>query len=390
MTLERAAALEPEIAARAPTWRQAARQVVGELGVATRLVIDATGSAHTAPARAVQAIFLQASNDYLDLLFDAASGRGRPATRAARTLFEHELDALDIEADSELATRWLDHLPMAGLAQAKMSLPEKHLHGKALKSFRHRARRLLADNERHADRVAARWGAGFRRQWHPRSLRDRAACHGLLEHYEFYRYASAPVHGSHSGMLGLRKEVAGTLVLRTGPALTPAPLAVLYGTASLRAVVGVGEQFLERGLARLRRALDDLDAAWPEYYVQIHRLDGELWPKSAPSNSGALIVLEPTGEVTWFEYLPDQFLARKARTHDVTIHDEQERALTGLLEEVPSAFPHGRVGVCLHRAVVAEPGDGPWVEAPHLVDFPLFHIYEDGTVGVPSDVASPP
>ena len=88
LTLERAAALEPEIAARAPTWRQAARQVVGELGVATRLVIDATGSARTAPARAVQAIFLQASNDYLDLRFDAASGRGRPATRAARTLFE--------------------------------------------------------------------------------------------------------------------------------------------------------------------------------------------------------------------------------------------------------------------------------------------------------------
>ncbi|HEV2809003.1 MAG TPA: hypothetical protein VGV93_01225 [Acidimicrobiales bacterium] len=204
--------------------------------------------------------FFRPSNDFLDLLFDAASGRGRPATRAARTLFEHELDALDVEADSELATRWLDHLPMAGLAQAKMSLPEKHLHGKALKGFR------------------------------------------------------------HAGML----------------------------------------------------------------------VDGELWPTSAPSNSGALIVREPTGEATWFEYLPDQFLARKARTHEVTIHDEQERALTGLLEEVPSAFPHGRVGVCLHGAVVAEPGDGPWVEAPHLVDFPLFHIYEDGAVGAPSDVTSPP
>lgn len=184
-SLEHVDALEGDIAERAPTWRQAAGQAVAELGIANSLVIGETGNADTDRARAVQAIFTQASNDFVDLLFDAASGRGRPAVRAARTLFEHQLAALDVEADPELAHRWLDHLPMAGLAEAKLSLPEKHLRGTILKGFRHRAKRLLADSERHARRVMARWGPGFQRQWHPRTVLDRATNHGLTDHYGF-------------------------------------------------------------------------------------------------------------------------------------------------------------------------------------------------------------
>lgn len=191
-------------------------------------------------------------------------------------------------------------------------------------------------------------------------------------------------------MIGLRKLIAGRLVLRSGPALTPAPLAVLYGTASARAVFRVAEAFVPPGLGRLLGALDALDAAWPEYYHQLHRLDTELWPTAAPSSPGALLVLQPTGESAWFEYLPEQLLARRAKTQDVVIHDGQERPFKTLVEEIFPHLEHGRVGICLHRAAIAQPGGGPWLDAPDLVDSRPFEISEGGDVGVPTDFEAPP
>jgi hypothetical protein len=390
LRLEQADALAERVRQRAPGWVRGAGLVVEEIGVAARQVVDATSQVRSQKAKAIQALFVQATNDYLDLMIDASMARGRPAIRAARTLFEHHIAALEIDVDPALADQWLDHMPMSGVAQASLELPEQHLRGKVLKAYRHRMSRLRKDSERDATRATGRWGGWFRRQWHPDSVFDRATRLGLDDHYNFYRFASAPVHGSHAGMVGLVKTVAGLPILRTGAAIAPTPAAVLYGTTSMRAIVEVAAQFVDEGLDRFRAALDKLDELWPEYFVALEELDSEVWPDSPSPNIGALMVVAPDGLGTWFECLPDELLARQARSAEVRMHEEQKRPFDVLLERILPSVDHGSVGVLLLDSVIADPGRGPWIDVPDLVDSAPFVINRNGHLGVPSDFNPPP
>jgi hypothetical protein len=174
LTLDGAVALGDEVARRAPAWRAAAEEAVTQLGADTRSVVDATADDGSPAARALQLIFVEAANDFWDTLHDAATGRGRPALRATRTLFELRLDALDVASNSTLAERWQDHLPVADVAEGNLTRVERHLAGDARRTVRRRMSHIRKRGERELAKARARWGKNFGTRWHPQSSQARS------------------------------------------------------------------------------------------------------------------------------------------------------------------------------------------------------------------------
>jgi hypothetical protein len=387
MSLDAAAALREEVELRSPEWVNAAGAAVSATTVAAGLVIEGTRRDGSDGALAIQSLFVQAANDFRDLLFDVATGRGRPAIRGARTLFELHVAALDVTGDEELAARWLDHYPASGVAEAELRLLEQRTLGNARRALVHRMNKLRRESAQEMKAASVRWGPGFARTWHPRNLKDRARAHGLDEHYAFYRFASAPVHGSMAAMRGLSREVRGTDVVRIGSAVSLAPVAALYGTWSMQRLVAVAETFVGGQLNTASLALERLDETWPEFYEEMVALDRDAWPAAPPDNAGALLVLTEQFRAEWYEYFPNQRRARRARSDHVVVHDPQMETYVGLREQELWTAESGAVGVFFHGAIVKDPGSGRWVDAQTLIEKAPLEIFENGEVGVPRELS---
>lgn len=330
-------------------------------------------------------MFSQATVDFMDLLTDVSSGRGRPALRVARSLIEEYVAALDCATDPEAAERWLASSSAADLAIGRLRLPERHLRGKVVQGHRHRVRSRQKRAAPAMDRAVKRWGSSFRRSWHHQSLRDRAHSHGLDDHYAFYRLASAPVHATSGGSVGLRRvRRDGHPTIRTGTALEPAPLAVLYGTDAMRGVLTQIRPYAPDAVDRVLVAVSRLDDCWEELYVGLREIDEALWPRSEPVNRAVLIVQEPDNSVRYFEYLPEIHLARSV-PDGMRVNDAQLRAIEQLATYL-DLVPHPRVGVFVHEAVPAHPptGDVGWEPVGIELDRRL-HVFVDGTVGIPPE-----
>lgn len=252
------------------------------------------------PRPALALLMTQLVNDFEDLCFDMQHGRGRTALRTTRSLFDALLAVLDIvEAGSNAADRYEDHIAVAGLRAAEMRSGFSGLSGNELRSERHRRRKAAARHRIANDAAISKWGNGFGRSWTSLTTRDRATAHGLGGDYDLFRVASAAVHASAGGAFGLVSEVANADVYRVGPALQLCPLALGDGTRYVELGLGAIGQHLGVDTRRANDAISNLRSVRNAYTGAMRRLDRNLWPEHPPPGTVVLRALLPDGERRW-------------------------------------------------------------------------------------------
>ena len=228
-------------------------------------------------------------NDFNDLLFDAVSGRGRSAHRSARTVFEHLLNLVALREPSH-RTRFMRHTLVGTQLAVAWNPIELHLSGKALKASRHRQMKLRRDSRKELEEAIAEYGAGFRRQWHPETARDRAVAAGLEREYEFFRAASAAVHGAASAMEDAFWVNDGDPVIRVGPSVVLCPAALAAGLQfmkqffrELRAELGVDTTAVLDALERVSESIVDFCAYTNSVEEYLFAADGLDRPPVGPA-----------------------------------------------------------------------------------------------------------
>jgi hypothetical protein len=245
------------------------RDIHEELGDALPFTHEAISLADQTDAtqRARGRILAQASNDYLDLLYEATCGRGRPALRTARTLFEHLVNYRSIDTDSAMAERYCDHESLGAVLDLELNTAqEDEFEGKLRKRFRHWRNRLERTHYSAAKAAIGKYGPSYRSSWAVRTVLERARVHGLEGDYDFYRLCSAISHGTASGTIGIRAEVAGTDVVRTGPALSLVPLALRYGNRYFSMILTDTISYLGADAShRLRRVTQSIEDSLADF-----------------------------------------------------------------------------------------------------------------------------
>lgn len=258
--------------------------------------IDVEDAVQLARSRIVN----QALNDYLDLLYEAFSGRGRPALRTARTLFEHLVNYRWIDADPVEAERYCKHGAVGDLLDLEVSASrEEEFTGNARRAYRHWRQKAERQIRRDANAAIDQYGDSFRRSWASKSLRDRAARHGLADEYDTaYRLLSAVIHGNAAGDVGHRASIGGHSVVRTGPALAVCPLALRCGHRYFTLLVTEWENAAGRPepMARLRELVRVVAERLDDHRTACLALDDGLWPatESSGETRGSDLVIEVT------------------------------------------------------------------------------------------------
>lgn len=264
--------------------------------------------------QAEMTVVTQAVNDFLDLLFDISCGRGRPALRTARSLFEHVATLKDVDNDQTEADRYSAHLVVAKYWQSLLTLPEKTLSGTPRKSLAYQRKKLGRDVEKPLQKATALYGSAFKRQWSSSTFRDRVSHQGLKEHWPFYALSSAVLHGAAGGVIGLvdfsRFERP---VHRAGPALELCPIALLYGMKFFWLLLEECESILPGSADDPLVAIADLYATWDDYRQAILKIDQELWPDSPPVRLVTVLQIVPGGKARW--WLVDEANKRAARAN---------------------------------------------------------------------------
>ena len=288
--LEASAYVRGRLAELLPDFEQAASDAISALHP---LSIDV----HSGTAGALSVLVNQATNDFLDLLYDLLVGRGRSALRTTRSLLEHLVTSRDLLTDRHLEERYLDHRFVVEAIAATLDLGDEQFSGKELLAARHRRRTWQRDSARAADEVTKKYGSFA--QWNPASLLDRATAHGVGRYYEFYRYASGLLHGSSGAVAGTMIERDGRSIHRLGPALAVCPIAYRYGVEIFRL-------FLEGMTASIpdaRLALPTVDALtrmWPQYLAALEEIGDEMWPEEALPGLVSVIRIHALGHLEWF------------------------------------------------------------------------------------------
>lgn len=221
----------------------------------------------------------QAANDFLDLISDICRGRGRPALRAARSLYEVLITLHDIIDSPEAAERYSRHRFVVLQQLATLDLGENLLPKKHRSAALHAKKKLLKKYEQDFDQALRDYGPGFKRGWATSDLYSRGSRFGLSGEYEFYRLASGILHVSSGGGIGLVSEISGQIIHRQGPALELCPLAFLYGVWFFRAFVArLGSDLGGPRHEELEEHLAMCLGYWAEYRRGIRKIDASLWP----------------------------------------------------------------------------------------------------------------
>jgi hypothetical protein len=307
-----------------------------EIMSASRLFIKhAIGSYENEGGGGVPVVLSQALNDFIDVLFDISTGRGRPALRGARGLFELLVTAKDVMHDAALEKRYMDHESVISQLEAKMEFEAEQLPKRPRKEDARRRQRLAEASKADYEAGIAKYGKDFKRRWAPKDLAVRAKHHGLEKDYDFYRLGSAVLHGSSGGALGIKKVIDNETVHRTGSALLLCPLAFLQGLKYFDMIIATyAETYSNTFVNELRSAIARAIKLWPKYRRAIHRIDLSLWPKSPPPNLIPMLVAKrsPRGE-KWFIHDPDAGLMIEA---DAPSHipENQQRGIDAILHEL--------------------------------------------------------
>lgn len=232
--------------------------------------------------KGLSALVTQAANDFLDLITDICRGRGRPALRSARSLFELLITLHDITSSPELAERYFRHQFVVAQQIATLDMGEDILPRKQRRAALHAKKKLLRDSKENFESALSDYGTGFKRAWASHDLLSRARKHGFQDEYEFYRLASSVLHGSSGGALGLISDIEGQTVHRQGPALELCPLALLYGLWFMSKLGDrLGNDLGGPSAARLSEHLSHCLSYWTTYRTEVRKIDRSIWPSPA-------------------------------------------------------------------------------------------------------------
>jgi hypothetical protein len=278
----------------------------------------------------------QATNDFMDLFYEAMSGRGRPAARSARTLYEHLVNLEWVTSDGSEAQRFCDHAAVGELLDLELNTPsEEQFSGGTRKRVRHAQKKLERRIRPAEAAVIGKYGKSFQRSWTKTSLRDRASQVGLDVEYDCYRLLSAVIHGTAGGDLGHRREIDGKQVVRTGPAIAVCPYALKNGLAFYRRIVGDVATAVGLGACQdLVEALADLADALPVHEALCDDVDRGLWPTEAPA---ALMFLRVEVDGTWTWLLLDGDRPMTIEAEPVGLETTYRRTIQEWVQQVETA-----------------------------------------------------
>lgn len=249
----------------------------------------------------------QAVNDFSDLLADLEMGRGRPAMRCLRSIFESLITMLDItDPNSDAIDKYEEHYGVASYQAATMRAGLTGLTGNELRAERHRRHKEQRIHKQAHDEALAKRGSQFKRNWTNETLMKRAARHGYGDEYDLYRVASSPIHVSSGGMSGIERQYGDTPVYRFGPNLVDCSLAFNEGLHYFKLFVEALASYTGFTAKRVFQALSALESLQKEYRKTIRRIDEDLWPTVAPIGSIVVRALLPDGRRKWILHDNDQ------------------------------------------------------------------------------------
>ena len=318
-----------------------------------------------------------AINDFADLLFDLRSGRGRPAARGCRSIFENLVTVLDVTGSAAEGERFLAHRPIIEQLASGITWELDRLEGRERKAEEHRIRTLQRDSKGPATDATLQYGLAFRRGWAKANLKDRANGHGLSADYAVYQLMSAVLHGSSGGALGTVRQrgVHGRVTHRMGPALALCPIAYLRGVTYFQMLV---ERLVAHSgrvdlAERARPLIDGLKALldlWPAYRRAVLRLDEQMWATALPvPTQVTVLALDRAGSATW--WLWDLVTKQVVQAREPAESKDAERAVRICRRQIENFRPifwESRTHITIAVwDVLCTPATHRWVSSEHFV-----------------------
>lgn len=314
-------------------------------------------------------ILNQMINDFFDLLYETASCRGRPAMRSARSIFEHYVNFCTVSNDPIEAERYVEHGPIVEEALLSLDIYKLNVMSpKSLQKWQRRANHQLKSVTSSVANLRAKYGSGYSRGWASLNLRDRAKAHGIVNEYNFYKIASAVMHGSAKGAIGTFMQIeSGAMTHRAGPALELCPLAYAFGLSFVDEALGQLDQ--TPAVAEWRKLIVGLKADWERYAQTIASIEDSLLPSDEPLMVVARI--NTMLSVQW--WMHDRERGRVAKIGEPDLPDTQKESLEGLLAQLKTSPADEAVTVGMLALRADIPLDSDWVaEASVLPTQPLY------------------
>jgi hypothetical protein len=320
------------------------------------------------PPEWVGAVVNQLNNELSDPVLDAICGRGRPAIKASRSLFDLLVTAKDIIASPAVAERYERHRWVVW--RDALDLEAQTHRGYLTQAEAHRRRVNRREVEPKARAALSEYGPAFRRGWQTMNLRDRADQYGLGDDYEWYRLASAVLHGSAGGVLGTYVEfLDGPRMHRTGSALGLTPDALEFGLRwarmsfeALTAEIGEITSVMMAAIARV-------EALVAEFRQLIEDHDRQLWTTNPTHLEAFMLVTRWPGPPRWYLRIAGSNWVRAA-IEPTGLSNEQRSALARMVVEARANFPTDGdvisiVALLDHRRIYPDP-DKDWQYSPQM------------------------
>lgn len=258
------------------------------------------------PGPAESRILTAAVNDVIALVGHVDRFDGRSAAHAARALFEHLVNMLDVYGSKvNTAERYASH---RHVTEDQVSRRRWYLELLDRKARKHENDRLTRLEKKAAAPLAATlaaYGPSFARGWARGTLKERADAHGLADLYEGYRILSGVIHGSSGALAGIVKQMRGVDVHRIGLDLDLAATAYAEGLLSFYNFADHLVRVTARPEAEeIKGRTGNLLFRLQEVREALRGVDLTLWPTAPPPPLTTVLALYPSGGRRWYLHNP--------------------------------------------------------------------------------------